>query len=1610
MSGQKTISTVTPAIGAIKIQQSTYGLVVPIVWGRSRITGNLLWYGDFKATPHTEVTQSGGKGGGAPRQTTTTYTYSASVAMALCHGPIRGIRTSWRGKKIYNGTPYNDVVQIAQQNTPFSGMPIDVNFTAGWSDVSVARVLAFDSQEDYAYYRKGQLKPLVRGVDYTAVAGRYTFAAESVTRGEYVQIRYTFSTSGLEISSLHELGMDLFRGLPAQAPWSYLTTHHASEALGYSGLAYVAAANYALDDGATVENHSFEVDSLFSFSTTIPDANPAPIVVDALSNQEYGARFGVEKIGPMTDYAAACTAQGIFLSPALTEQTSAADFLSTMATLTNVGIVWSGGLLKFVPYADTPLTGNGVTFTPNTAPIYDLTDDDFQPTDDLGPVKVNRGAVGDTFNQVNVEFLDRANAYNIGIMPANDQADIQENGLRPMPTVQAHWITEASVAKIVATLMLQRSMSVRNTYEFKLGWTKIAIEPMDLVTLTDPGLLMSKVPVRILTIEEDDAGYLDVVAEDFPQGSASATLYPTASGAGFQHDYNELPGTLGAPVIFEAPSALATQEGGLEIWLAAGTIEETYGGCEVWVSLTGANFERAAVLHGASRFGTTTSPLAATVGTTEETVGVVLTAGGQLLTGTVADMNALSTLCYIDGEFIGYETSTLTGGSAYTLGNHMLRGAYLSAAVSHAVGSQFVRCDEALARMPLSPDYIGKTLHIKVLPFNRYGGGIGDLASATEYTYTVTGAQANNPPVAPAGLAVEGAFTISTAKFKWNRVGNAATYNVQIFHGATKVREVNVGDALRFDYSAFDAKVDGGPWRELTIKVQGIHTNGAPGAFAALTVLNPQVGGLTGIRAEGSTKSVQFSCSRPTDPDFYGIMICMSTVSGFTPGAESMVYDGPNTSLTINSLAGVAVGSLSGLAFRSTRRGGMLVFGETIYRAVISPGQPLVNGVTYYIRAAAYDTFDRVGMTWSTEFAVTPTEVDIPDDSITLDKLVKALQSRIKLIDDPVTVEGSVQARVKAETDARISAIQTEVDSRIAAILAESGARTTYVQSYTFSKAETQSALSIQATAQAAYTDVKKGEAIAAAAADIRNYSYSKTDVDSAESAQSSVLTAGYTAYADARKAEAISVSAADVRSYGYGKADSDSAIASLATTLRAEFASSAGASTAYVQNYAYSKSAIDAAEAAQSSSLTAGYRAYGDAGKAEAISAAAADVRSFTYSRAALDGAFSSQSNAISATYTYADTKKAEAIGAAAADANSKKAEAIAASAADVRSYAYSKAAADASEAAQTTSLTAGYTTYGDAKKAEAITASAADVRNYGYAKATVDNAIATSINQVSARLDNVGGVTIEQKFTAQANVNSGLSAQLTFKIDNNGSVTGYGLASESVNGVPQSAFAILADRFLVVGPSGPTAMFSVSSGTVGFSGELKGPFGSIGRIDLAADGHIKTENSTGWGYWPSAGAGTVAYFGPQGIQVGNYNDGRFFHLYANGDFYTPFLAMTSAGAVFGGTLSAPRVVTNGNMAIDGAGTVDIFSSGLPAPGYPGLIFIVSRPSKVLITAAFGNDNSEVVLFTASAELQRTRGNAGQNGIIGRNLDPGTYYLTCGAGSVTYAHVLKVV
>lgn len=90
---------------ALRIQSSMEGRPISLVWGETRVSGNLIWYGDFSSRAINDPAAGGGKGGatgggGKGAQGGVSYVYFASVAIAICEGPIAEILRVWGNKSV----------------------------------------------------------------------------------------------------------------------------------------------------------------------------------------------------------------------------------------------------------------------------------------------------------------------------------------------------------------------------------------------------------------------------------------------------------------------------------------------------------------------------------------------------------------------------------------------------------------------------------------------------------------------------------------------------------------------------------------------------------------------------------------------------------------------------------------------------------------------------------------------------------------------------------------------------------------------------------------------------------------------------------------------------------------------------------------------------------------------------------------------------------------------------------------------------------------------------------------------------------------------------------------------------------------------------------------------------------------------------------------------------------------------------------------------------------------------------------------------------------------------------------------------------------------------
>lgn len=887
-----TITSAEERILSLQVQQSSQGLTLPVIYGRTRVAGNLIWYGDFVTIEHKTTTRQGGKGGGGITQEDIKYTYEAAVMLALCEGEIQGVGRIWREKEKFD--------------------------------------------------------------------------------------------------SLAQLRLTLMRGGDEQPLWTHLQqAKHQDQALNYSGTAYLCSPNYELTKSAQIYQHNFEVIGKLGYSGNIPDANPREIVLDLLTNQRYGCGFPSQNIGDTDRYSNYCRAVGIFLSPAYTEQGEAQRNISELLEQTNSAAVFSQGRLKIIPYGDGSYSGNGAVYVADNKAIYDLTDDDFIVSGAQDPVKVERKTNADAFNQIQVEYLDRNNDYNVAIAEVKDQANIEQYGLRPKDAIKMHGICDAKVAQKVAQQLLQRALYVRNEYEFKLGWKYCLLEPMDIVTLTDAGLGLNKTPVRITEIEEDEEGVLSIKAEDYPVGVYTVSEYPTQPSLGYSADYNVSPGNAHVPVIFEAPLQLTGGEP--QIWLATAG-GDMWGGAEVWVSTDGDSYTRVGAVNHKARFGSLTAALPnGAVFDRTNTLGVEISAG-QLTGGTEQDSRDLLTLCYVDGEFLAYANAELKGVGRYTLGN-LTRGAYGSTINAHAAGSQFARIDEALFKYAVPRNWIGRTVWVKLVSYNVFSGGIQDLAEVPAYSYTIKGA----PLAQIQNLRLTSSWAYGKeAVIAWDKLDGADTYDVEIYAGNSQ-RRLRAVDGIvdnSYTYTQADMRADGGQVRDIVFKVRGRAVTGKTGNWVQIVARNPQLQALQGISVDSGLKQAFFTCQKPAEEDFAGIIVWVSENSAVPTTDANKVYDGAETFITIAKCN----------------------------------GKPLEKGKTYHLRAAGYDSFGKDNLRVSSSVSFTVYDVNTTD--LSESNLNKDLRDKIALIDGNGT--GSVNERIKtvqSTADGNKATVQTHAKS-----------------------------------------------------------------------------------------------------------------------------------------------------------------------------------------------------------------------------------------------------------------------------------------------------------------------------------------------------------------------------------------------------------------------------------------------------------------------------------------------------------------------------------------------------------------------------------------------------
>ncbi len=238
----------------------------------------------------------------------------------------------------------------------------------------------------------------------------------------------------------------------------------------------------------------------------------------------------------------------------------------------------------------------------------------------------------------------------------------------------------------------------------------------------------------------------------------------------------------------------------------------------------------------------------------------------------------------------------------------------------------------------------------------------GKRSPTASYEYTQGFEGQNNllPPTAITVVAGHGsgsAFTGNHLFVEWaanptnQLIPNQSVggYQVDVYNSAT-------GDLLRtettaynettYNYTADKMAKDGGAVRSIRITVWTLDaTLRKSSASVSATFSNAAPAIPNNIAVQALTDGLMVRFDKPTEPDFAGTLIWLSDVSGFTPSASTLVFDGDSSLVTL----------------------------------------PKLTAKPYYVRVAAYDTFGKsdtgAGLNLSSQFTATPLSAGITNVS-----------------------------------------------------------------------------------------------------------------------------------------------------------------------------------------------------------------------------------------------------------------------------------------------------------------------------------------------------------------------------------------------------------------------------------------------------------------------------------------------------------------------------------------------------------------------------------------------------------------------------------------------------
>ncbi len=820
----------------LHVTGSQYGTPIPQIFGSFRTGGNIIWATDL--IPH-QHKQSVGKS----HQTTTNYTYTVSMAVQICRGPI--------GRVVQilaeNVSIYDDVTGAASETQQISvgsnsGGSFTITFrgstsaSIAWNATTVQVQAALDGMPSI-----GAGNTLVTGPDggpwtvtFQGTLGgidlpRMDMSNHTLTGGSGDGI-HTISNGGTVFA------ITIYKGDETQTPDPFIVSKMGGVAPGYRGTAYVVFEDLDLSRwGNRVPQLTFIVDN---------GSGPAATVGSIMANL-FGQLGLVSSQWDLSQ--ATTTVAGFFINQRRTVASSIQDLLRAYSyEMTEID-----GKIVVVPLGSassvTVPAGDLAAFTADQG-VGSLgmpqpttgTFNGAQVTQAQGLTRVTTKRMHDLElpQRLELSYFSAAALYNTVTTAAIRYIKSHTN----RQTLNFPLVFTDALARQTVETLLYRAWVERETFDFVLPLKYLKYAPTDVITLP-VGSQNLRVRLQKVGLSLFGPVVCSAVLDDLTiltQGQTADT--PTAiTVQTIEDDTLLIAWSTNALVDADALSSgfymgAAGKEGG------------AWPGCAVyWSRDGGTTFQTLGSIINPLAYGTVSGVVPAppaNINTARWDTTTVLTVemvSGVPNTTSDADVLGGANQCMVGPEVIAFTTATPTiNANEYQL-TRLLRGQRGTDAFwgTHAAGENFILLDaDTVVRTNLSESYRGKLLVLKGVPND------GTVATTDPVNLTVTGDEWSCYSPCDVFGSRDGSNNLTAVWKRRTRSGGEMrdmhdvddpdapdSYDVDVLSGVTVVRTFAALSAATVTYSAANQTSDGftpGNPITLTVYQNGKYGRGYP--------------------------------------------------------------------------------------------------------------------------------------------------------------------------------------------------------------------------------------------------------------------------------------------------------------------------------------------------------------------------------------------------------------------------------------------------------------------------------------------------------------------------------------------------------------------------------------------------------------------------------------------------------------------------------------------------------------------------------------------------------------------------------------------------------------